>query len=85
LIAPTASTDNARQTAYRALFRTELDDDAIDDIRLAFNQNQPLASNRFHGQIEKKLGDRSEARRRGRPRLAETARELQPGQGRFAL
>jgi len=85
LIAPTASTDNARQTAYRALFRTELDDDAIDDIRLALNQNQPLGNNRFHGRIEKKFGEWREARPRGRPRLAETAREVQPGQGRLVL
>ena len=81
----TTSTDEARQTAYRALFRTALDDEPIDDIRLALNQNQPLGNNRFHGQIEKKLGDRREARPRGRPRLAETAREVQPGQRRLAL
>ena len=85
LYASIALTDKARQTAYRALFRTALDDDAIDDIRLALNQNQPLGNNRFYGQIEKKLGDRREARPRGRPRLAETEREVQPGQGRVAL
>jgi putative transposase len=43
-----ATSDEAKQTAYRALFRTELDADAIDDIRLALNQNQPLRSKRFH-------------------------------------
>lgn len=32
----------ARLATYRALFRTELDADAISDIRLALNQGQPL-------------------------------------------
>ncbi|MCE2989753.1 MAG: hypothetical protein LW838_06355, partial [Nitrosomonadaceae bacterium] len=64
-----AASDKARQAAYRALFRAELDADAIDDIRLALNQNQPVGSNRFHAQIERKLGERREARPRGRPRL----------------
>ena len=76
LYALITSTDKARQTAYRALFRTALDDEAINDIRLALNQNQPLGNNRFHGQIEKKFGDRRETRPRGRPRLAETARKV---------
>jgi putative transposase len=80
-----ASSDKARQAAYRALFRTELDTGAIDDIRLALNQNQPLGSNRFHTQIEKKLGERREARPRGRPRLEENAAEALPGQGRLVL
>ena len=57
--------DSVRQAAYRAVFRAELDADAIDDIRLALNQNQPLGSNRFHRQIEKKLGERREARQHG--------------------
>ncbi len=78
-----ATTDKTRQAAYRALFRTALDTDAIDDIRLALNQNQPLGSNRFHTQIEKKLGERREARPRGRPRLEENAREVLPGQRRL--
>ena len=85
LYASIALADKARKTAYRALFRTALDDDAIDDIRLALNQNQPLGNNRFHGQIEKKLDERREPRPRGRPRLAETARAVQPGQRRVAL
>ena len=60
----------SRQSAYRALFKAALDTDTIDDIRLALNQNQPLGNSRFHAQIEKKLGERREARPRGRPRLA---------------
>src|SRR5450631_2933514 len=34
--------DRDRQAAYRALFRSHLDRAAIDDIRLALNQSQPL-------------------------------------------
>ena len=63
------TTARARQTAYRALFRTPLDSDAIDDIRLALNQNQPLGNSRFYAQIEKRLGERRKARPRGRPAL----------------
>jgi putative transposase len=80
-----ATSDKARQAAYRALFRAELDSDAIDDIRLALNQNQPLGSNRFLRQIEKRLGERRVARPRGRPRLEEGAAEALPGQGRLVL
>ena len=65
-----AASDSVRQAAYRALFRAELDADAIDDIRLALNQNQALGSNRFHTKIEKKLGERRAARPRGRPSVA---------------
>ena len=78
-----ATSDKARQAAYRALFRSELDAEAIDDIRLALNQNQPLGSNRFHTHIEKKLGERREARPRGRPRLEENVTDVPPGQGRL--
>ncbi len=61
--------DNARQSAYRALFRTELDKEAIDDLRLALNQNQPLGNSRFYAKIEKMTGARREAKPRGRPRV----------------
>ena len=59
----------SRQSAYRALFRVALESDTIDNIRLALNQNQPLGNSRFHAQIERKLGERREARPRGRPTL----------------
>ncbi|MBL8512344.1 MAG: transposase [Betaproteobacteria bacterium] len=78
-----AANDEARQKAYRALFRTELDGDAIDNIRLALNQNQPLGGSRFHAQIERKLGERREPRPRGRPRLEEVETELLSGQARL--
>jgi putative transposase len=34
--------DADRQTAYRALFRSELDEEVLDDIRIALTQGQPL-------------------------------------------
>jgi putative transposase len=39
--------DQELRSAYRALFRTELEQAAIDDIRLALTQNQPLGNARF--------------------------------------
>ena len=63
------SDDKQRHAAYRALFRTQLDKEAIDDIRLALNQNQPLGNNRFYAKIEKLTGERREAKPRGRPRV----------------
>lgn len=58
-----------RQVAYRALFRTQLDKAAIDDIRLAMNQSQPLGDSRFLDKIEAVAGLRREAKPRGRPRV----------------
>lgn len=57
-----------RLAAYRALFRAELDAAAIDDIRLALNQGQPLGNSRFYAAIEQATGQRREVRPRGRPR-----------------
>jgi putative transposase len=80
------ATPAQRQSAYRALFRDQLDKAAIDDIRLALNQNQPLGNERFLSKIESAVGVRREARPRGRPRLAEA--ELPhalPGQGMLEI
>lgn len=57
-----------RLLAYRDLFRPELDDAAIADIRLALNQGQPLGESRFINSIERATGQRREVRPRGRPR-----------------
>lgn len=43
----------SRQAAYRGMFRYELDEDAISDIRLALNQNQPLGNARFYEQTQR--------------------------------
>jgi putative transposase len=58
----------ARLAAYRALFRPELDKEAISEIRLSLNQGQPLGKGRFLDAIERMTGQRREARPRGRPR-----------------
>lgn len=63
------TTARQRHAAYRALFRTQLDSAAIDGIRLALNQSQPLGNGRFLARIEKLTGERREARPLGRPRV----------------
>lgn len=68
LYAGLGGTDEARQSVYRRLFRSELDNEAIHDIRLALNQGQPLGESRFLDSIERAIGQRREARPRGRPR-----------------
>ncbi len=85
-------TDKARQASYCALFRAHLDSAAIDEIRLALNQNQPLGNSRFYAKIEKISGVRREAKPRGRPRLednltssANTATNANEGQGELRL
>ena len=60
--------ERVRQAAYRELFRVELDHEAVSDIRLALNQNQPLGTSRFCAKIEAMTGRRREPRPRGRPR-----------------
>ena len=62
------STESLRLAAYRALFRPELDGDAIGDIRLALDQGQPVGDSRFLAGIEQEIGQRREAKPRGRPR-----------------
>jgi putative transposase len=62
-----------RRAAYRALFRTQLDKAAIDHIRLALNQSQPLGNSRFLDRIEAMTGQRREAKPRGRPRVEREA------------
>ena len=61
--------DAERQAAYRDLCRAQLDRQAIDDIRLALNQNQPLGNSRFYAKIEAMTGQRRQAKPRGRPRI----------------
>jgi len=69
-----------RQSAYRALFRTELDAEAISDIRMALNQGQPLGGSRFVDSIELATGRRCEVRPRGRPRKQEAPLGAPKGQ-----
>ena len=62
--------------------RTELDREAIDDIRLALNQNQPLGNSRFYAQIEAMTGRRREPKPRGRPRKLEEERSAKDAEQR---
>lgn len=62
--------DAERREAYRALFRSQLDKAAVDDIRLALSQSQPLGNERFYARIEKLTGQRREAKPQGRPRAS---------------
>ncbi|HUW25172.1 MAG TPA: transposase [Gallionella sp.] len=78
-------TDEERQSAYRALFRTQLDGEAINDIRLALNQSQPLGNERFYQHIEKMTGQRREGKPRGRPRINSDGDNDKTNQGELEL
>jgi putative transposase len=56
-----------RLAAYRALFRSELEEDALADIRLALAQGQPLGSGRFGEIVCAAAGVRRAQRKPGRP------------------
>jgi len=63
--------DGARLEAYRLLFRSELDQEVIQEIRDATNGNFALGGERFKKQVEAMLGRRVSRRQRGRPRKTE--------------
>lgn len=79
------TTADERQNAYRALFRAQLDNEAINDIRLALNQSQPLGNERFYQHIEQMTGQRRESKPRGRPRVAADEENIVVNQGELAL
>ena len=56
-----------RQAAYRALLRTQLDDEALSDIRLALSQGQPLGKDKFSDKICAAAEIRHIQKVRGRP------------------
>jgi putative transposase len=59
--------DSSRLAEYRGMFRSELDEAALDDIRLALAQGQPLGSERFSEIMCAAVGVRRAQRRPGRP------------------
>lgn len=61
------STRQQRQRAYRELFRSELDQNALDEILNAANRGWPLGSDRFKDQIERALNCAARPPKRGRP------------------
>jgi putative transposase len=67
-----------RQEAYRDLFRFELDEKAISDLRLALQQGQAVGSEKFKDEMSLASGVRRTQTKRGRPvkALAETVTKL---------
>ena len=59
--------DADRQEAYRALFKTHLDEELVGQIRSATNGNYALGSARFQQEIELTLGRRASRGQSGRP------------------
>lgn len=57
-----------RRSAYRELFRHELDPGLVDEIRQATNSNYALGNARFKAQVEATLGRRVIPGKSGRPR-----------------
>jgi putative transposase len=57
-----------RQASYRSLFRSELDQAAVSDVRLALAHNRPLGNERFREEIERVTGISCKAEPPGRPR-----------------
>jgi REP-associated tyrosine transposase len=78
-------TDTERHSTYRGMFRTQLDREAIDNIRLALNQSQPLGNERFYQHIEKMTGQRREGKARGRPRVRSDSDDDMLNQGELEL
>jgi hypothetical protein len=58
-----------RQSAYRELFRHQLEPDIVNQIRRATNGNYVLGNQHFSSQIEATLGRRVSPGKAGRPRL----------------
>ena len=72
LYAALGRTPEERQAGYRGLFRTELDEEALSDIRKAANQGLVLGDERFAKEIERALGVRVGLQKAGRRKRAGT-------------
>ena len=57
----------SRQETYRALFKAHVDENALKDIRAAWQTGTPLGNDYFREKIERKLGSKVGQARRGRP------------------
>ncbi len=83
------SDDEERRAAYRRLFRTELDAEAVDDIRKALQLGMPLSSERFAEAVCTRLGIRHNSGRRGRPvtpaEMTSKPTQAATGQGDFGF
>ena len=76
---------DARRAAYRALFRSELDEAALDDIRLAISRSQPLGSSRFAAEVCAAAGVRRAHARRGRPEGSVDIKQVREDQTEFGF
>lgn len=74
-----------RLSAYRALFRSELDEEALADIRLALVQGQPLGSERFSERMCAAVGVRRAQRKPGRPLVKHEQTDRVEDQGDFGF
>ena len=63
------NTNMIRQQAYRALFQSYIDNELINDIRLAVNKGMALGNVRFKDEIEQLYGRRVRPAKMGRPKL----------------
>ncbi len=64
-----------RQSAYKALFKTRLEEGQLEEIRRAWETGTPLGERRFKEQIERALGQRVGYSKRGRPHKREPVRK----------
>jgi putative transposase len=74
-----------RLAEYRGLFRSELDDAAIADIRLALAQGQPLGNERFSEVMCAAVGLRRAQSKLGRPIVRRDQREQVEDQSDFGF
>lgn len=63
--------ESARQQAYRELFKYQIPEVNLHEIREALSYNYPLGNDRFREQVEKALGRQLGYKERGRPRIEE--------------
>ena len=61
------ASEHDRRCAYRELFRAQIPEIDIHDIRECLAYNHPLGNDRFREQVETTLGKRVGRRQRGRP------------------
>ena len=74
-----------RLAAYRTLFRSELDGEALADIRLALSQGQPLGSERFSEIMCAAVGVRRAQKKPGRPIMVHEQSVLVEDQSDFGF
>lgn len=65
-----------RQEAYRALFRDQLDDMVLSEIRSTVNRGWPIGSERFKNEIEQVLRRAARPPKRGRPANSHADQEV---------